>query len=146
MNKLSPDKYFKSLSKLYINLIFLQLIFILIALYLRTEQYAGHEFGDFEFFKFVVPLFAGGGIYEGNVLYKRRIREARKKTTLGDKLADYRLALLFRYTLWVAPSLFAIVAYFLTGNWMYLAISGLLVLVFSAHRPGMDKAKQDLDL
>ncbi|MGM0530168.1 MAG: hypothetical protein ACQER7_02315 [Bacteroidota bacterium] len=146
MNKLSPDKYFKSLTKLYINLIFLQLIFILMALYLRTEQYVGHEFDDFEFFKIIVPLFAGGGIFEGNVLYKRRIKKAKKKFTLAGKLADYRLALMFRYTLWIAPSLFAIVAYFLTGNWIYLAISGLVILVFLINRPGMDKIKEDLGL
>ena len=29
MSKLSPDKYFKSLSKLYINLIFKQLVFLI---------------------------------------------------------------------------------------------------------------------
>ncbi|MBS3769891.1 MAG: hypothetical protein V5A47_09325 [Bacteroidales bacterium] len=146
MSKLSPDKYFKSLSKLYINLIFIQLVFILMALYLRTEQFVGHEFGDFEFFKIIVPLFAGVGIYEGNVLYKRRIKEARKKPTLAEKLADYRLGLILRYILWIAPSLFAIAAYFLTGTWIYLAISGLIILVFLINRPGMDKTKEDLGL
>jgi hypothetical protein len=146
MSKLSPNKYFRVLTKIYVTLIFVQLIFILIALFLRTDMHAAPESGDFDIFKILVPLFVAGGVYEGNVLYRKRIRKASQQSTLAKKLKGYRLALMLRYAFWLAPSLFAIVAYFLTGNWMYLALSLIVILLFLAKRPGMDKARQELDL
>ena len=146
MSKLSPNKYFRVLTKIYVTLIFAQLIFILIVLFLRTDMHAAPESGNFGIFKILVPLIVGGGIYEGNVLYRKRVRKAREQSTLAKKLEVYRLALMLRYAFWIAPSLFAIVAYFLAGNWMYLALSVIVILLFLANRPGMDKARQDLDL
>ena len=146
MSKLSPNKYFRVLTKIYVTLIFAQLIFILIALFLRTDMHAAPESGDFKIFKILVPLFVGGGIYEGNILYRKRVRKAREQSTLAKKLNGYRVGLMLRYAFWIAPSLFAIVAYFLTGNWIYLALSVIVILVFLAHRPGVDKARKELDL
>jgi|GEM_PF-3027880 len=146
MSKLSPNKYFRVLTKIYVTLIFAQLIFILIALFLRTDMHAAPESGDFEIFKILVPLIVGGGIYEGNVLYRKSVRKAREQSTFAKKLNGYRGALMLRYAFWIAPSLFAIVAYFLAGNWIYLALSVIVILLFLVNRPGMDKARQELDL
>ncbi len=146
MSKLSPNKYFRLLTKIYVTLIFAQLIFILIALFIRTEMHAAPESGNFEIFKMLVPVFIAAGIYEGNVLYRKRLRKAVQQPTLAKKLENYRQGLMLRYAFWMAPSLFSIVAYFLTGNWIYLALSVIVILAFLAHRPGMDKARKELDL
>ncbi|MFW6100395.1 MAG: hypothetical protein ACOC90_03340 [Bacteroidota bacterium] len=146
MSKLSPDKYFKSLSLLYISFIFGQLILMLIVLFLRTERVIELKVENERILELVVPLFTAGGIHVANTLYRKSIRKARGRSTLDKKLTEYRLGLILRYLFWVAPSLLAIVSYFLTGNWLYLAISGVVLVVFLANPPGMEKAKRDLDL
>ena len=146
MGKFSPGSYFRSLTLIYASLIFGQVFFFLIAFYLRNEWLIHPEIGDIEIFKWIVPLFAGGSIYQGNVLFKKRIKEARQKPTFAKKMDDYRIALLVRYALWEAPSLLAIAAYFLTGQWLYLSLSALVILVFLAHRPDIDRARRELDM
>ena len=146
MGKLSLSKYFKSLIFLYTALIFAQLVFILAALYLRTEEYISPEYEELSLFRFVVPLLVFGGLYEGNLIYKRKLKAARKHFTLVKKLADYRLGIIIQYIFWIVPSLFAITAYVINDNWMYLALSGIVVIAFLTHPPGMKKTRRDIDL
>jgi uncharacterized membrane protein len=146
MNKLSPDKYFKALSLLYVTLIFFQLLLILLVLFLRTEGYARPEFAEIELLKLIVPLFVGAGVYEGYVRFQKRLKKAREMSTLDRKLTVYRLALIMRYIYWGIPSLLAIGAFFITGEWIHLGLSGLMIIVFLTNRPSVDKAKKDLEL
>jgi len=146
MGKFSPGRYFSLLTVIYASMVFGQVIFFLVAFYLRKEGLVHPEFGDLEIFKWIVPVFTGGSIYLGNRLFQRRIEDARQKPTFAGKMGDYRVALIVRYALWEAPSILAIAAYFLTGEWLYLSLSALVILVFLAHRPDIDKARRDLDI
>jgi|SRR6056297_1703624 len=146
MGKFSPGKYFRSLTLIYSSMIFGQVFFFLIAFYLRNEWLIHPEFSNLEVFKWIVPLFTGGSIYQSNIFFKRRIKKARQKPTFARKMDDYRIALLVRYALWEVPSLLAIAAYFLTGQWLYLSLSALVILVFLAHRPDIDRARRELDV
>lgn len=146
MRKFSPGSYFRSLTWIYASLVFGQVIFVLIAFYLRNEWLIHPEPGDVDIFRWIVPLFAAGSIYQGNAMFRKRLKEARQKPTFAKKMKDYRLALIVRYAFWEAPSLLAIAAYFLAGQWLYLSLSGLIILVFLAHRPDIDKARRELDV
>jgi len=146
MRKFSPGSYFRSLNVIYASLVFGQVIFFLIVFYLRNKGLIDPEFGDVYIFRWIVPLFAAGSIYQGNDLYKKKMKKARQKPTFARKMDDYRLALIVRYAFWEAPSLLAIAAYFLTGQWLYLSLSALVFLVFLAHRPDIDKARRELDM
>jgi hypothetical protein len=146
MVKFSPGSYFRSLTLIYVTLIFGQIIFALIAYYLRNEWLVDPQFGDIGVFSWIVPLFAAVSLYQGNAMYRKRVREARRKPTFGKKMEDYRLALVVRYAFWEAPSLLAIAAYYLTGQWFYLILTLLIILLFLGQRPDIDKARRELDV
>jgi hypothetical protein len=130
----------------YATLVFGQVFFFLIAFYLRHEWLVDPDLGLMELFKWIVPLFAGAGIYQGNVLFKKRVKQARQRSTFAAKMDDYRVALIVRYAFWGAPSLLAVAAYFTTGEWLFLSISVLIIVVFLTHRPDIDKARSELDV
>lgn len=146
MGKFSPGRYFRSLNLIYATLVFGQVIFGLIAFYLRNEWLINPGFGDIEVFRWIVPLFAAASVYQGNAMFRKRLKDAREKPTFAKKMDDYRVALVVRYAFWEAPSLLAIAAYSLTGQWLYLSLSVLVILVFLAHRPDIDKARRELDV
>ena len=146
MNKLSTNQYFKTLKITHVTMVFIQFIFILAALFLREEGYIRPVSGQFKVFRYIVPLFVLSGLYEGNVLYKRKLISAVKRSTLAKKLEIYRSGLIIRYVLWEAPSLLAIAAYVITGIYIYLGLSGVIILVFLFNRPTMNKVKRDLEL
>lgn len=146
MNKLSLNKFFKRLAIIHITLIFALLIFVLVSLFLRTEGYVRADFEAHDFLRFVVPVTVFGALYGGNVLYKRRLMIAGKKSTLAKKLVVYRKGAIFRYIFWFISSLVSIVGYLLTGIWLYLGFAALIIIVFIANFPSIGRAKQELNL
>jgi hypothetical protein len=145
MKKLSLSKYFKTLAKIHAALIFVQLFFILATLFLRLEDYINIRPGDFSFFRYVLPVFVFAGLIEGSRIYKRKTKIASGKSTLAKKLNLYRIAVVIRYSFWITPSLASLAAWLLAGNWIYIVLSGLVVVVFLANRPTIDRAKRELD-
>ena len=146
MKKLSLSKYFKTLAKIHATLIFVQLFFILATLFLRLEDFIVIGSGDFSFFRYVLPVFVFAGLLEGNRIYKRKTKIASGKSTLAKKLSMYRKGVMVCYSFWMISSLASVGACLLTGNWFYLALSGLVVVLFLANRPTIDRAKRELDL
>lgn len=146
MNKLSPGVYFRQLKRIHATFVFLQVLIILIILFVRNNLIAEAPTIDIEFLGYVVPFFAAVGLYEGNRHYKRKLRYAQDHSTLARKLIVLRRAVIVRYALWEAPSLLSIAAYFLTSEWIYLALSGLIIIVFLIYKPDLDRIRQELDL
>lgn len=146
MNKLSLNKYFKTLAIIHLTLIFALLIFVVGSLFLRTEGYIRPDFKALDFLRFVVPVTVFGMLYGGNFLYKRRVMIACKKSTLAKKLVAYREGTILRYIFWFISSLVPIMAYLLAGNWLYFAFTALVIFVFLANPPSIIKAKQELNL
>ena len=69
-----------------------------------------------------------------------------KGRDLGQKLIDYRSATITRFALVEAPSLFAIVTYFLTSDILFLFYTGLSLVLFFYNRPTPEKTAEDLNL
>lgn len=146
MSQLSPGRYFRRLTRIHATLIFVQVVLVLMAFYLRTHwiiQPAGVEEGVL---RTGVPLFALAGLYVGNRLFQGRLKLAHGQSTLARKLYYYRWALYYRFILWSLPSLLAVVAWFHTGTWMYLLVTGLFVVLLVVHRPDIDRARRELEL
>jgi len=81
-----------------------------------------------------------------NFMFKKQLDLAVAKSSLNEKLGGYQTALIIRFALLEGPSLFGIVSYLLSGNLLFLAISGLIILYFITIRPTRDKVETDLNL
>jgi hypothetical protein len=95
-------------------------------------------------FVFIVPVLALGGFFGGYLIFKKQKYVLREKDTLSEKMTGYQSALITRFTLLVAPSLFAVVAYILSGNIFFLFITATMAMYFMFLRPTREKIENDL--
>lgn len=89
---------------------------------------------------------AVGGVFGGNLLYKRTVQQALTKADIKEKLETYKSAAVLKFALIEGPCLFAIIAYMLTGNVQFLYLIALLLIVFLLQKPSKDKMAIDLEL
>nr|WP_294942857.1 hypothetical protein [uncultured Mucilaginibacter sp.] len=96
---------------------------------------------------YLVPLLAVTCFFLSNFMFKKVLSSAIKpESTLRQKLMYYQTALIIRLALLEGPSLFGIVAFFLTGSLFFLLISGFLVCYFIYIRPTKDNIEETLEL
>jgi hypothetical protein len=145
MKKISLSKYFKSLAKIHAALILVQLIFVVAVLFIRAEGYINTGSEKFTYFSYLLPVLVFAGLFAGNRTFKQKVKVASGKSTLGKKLTLYRKGIFLRYIFWLVSSLASLAAWLLTGNWPYIALAGLVVIVFFANWPTVDRAKRELD-
>jgi membrane protein insertase Oxa1/YidC/SpoIIIJ len=101
---------------------------------------------DGDIFFILVPAVALIGIFASGFMFKKFLEQANAKATLQEKLNTYRPALIVRFALLEGPSLFGLVAYFLTGNLFYVFVSAFIIIYFFTLRPTKEKLENDLQL
>jgi len=143
----TSKEYFRTLAIIHYGLIGGQIAFGLVALYLVESEIMGENISDIRSTMiFVVPAAIGILFYGGKVFFRKRIRKILSMEKLIDKMTEYRMALFVQYGSLEAASLFSTIAYLLTGDIIFLSISGFLVMIFFALRPGPVKAAVDIEL
>lgn len=97
-------------------------------------------------FLFVVPIMAIGCFTASVFVFKSKINEAANKPTLKGKLMAYQAAFIIQVALLQGASLFGIVVYDVTRNFLYLLISMVIILYFIMIRPTKEKITDSLNL
>lgn len=92
-------------------------------------------------------LLAAVGFFASTAIFKKRMQAARDGGgTAKEKFESYRAACLLQWALLEGPGLFCIIAFFLTGNYAFLALTGLLVLLMAMTGPSKEKIQLQLGL
>ena len=143
--ELTPAKYLKINTVIHLALISGVTLFSVIAFALIENRELRWNDTDDIFF-FIVPIAAISGIILGNILYKKGLESLVDKNSLKEKLTGFQTVLIIKYALLEGPSLIGVVAFFSTGNLLYLLISGVLIIYFFLQRPSKEKIMNDLDL
>lgn len=79
-------------------------------------------------------------------LYQAKVGRAKDKPDLLGILTEYRSAVLLRDACLQGPSVLAVAAFLVTGNQRYLALTGLIILIFLVWWPIQSKIIADLGL
>lgn len=146
-NKVTSKDYFKTMQILHLAMIAGLVFFMLVsAFFVRGLLLEPIDSGIMSILMVVVPLLIFGGLFGSTLLIKNKLNVAKQKPNLTEKMSDYRAALIINFAMLEGPSFFAIVAYMLTGNLLFLGMAGLLLLVFFTIRPTTEKAIRDLEL
>lgn len=143
----TSKEYFKTLQIIYFALIAGQVIFGLVTLYLH--QIIGLDTGLQNLrsiFLYIVPIFIIGGYLGSRILFKSNLKTVISKSSLVEKMSDYRAALVLRYALLEGPSFFAMVVYLLTDDVLFLVMAGLIIVLFFTMKPTKEHAVTDLEL
>lgn len=97
-------------------------------------------------FFILVPATALFALFISGFMFKKLLEQAKAKPTLSEKLTLYRPALLVRFAILEAASLFGLMSYFLVGNLFYIFISTFVMIYFFTLRPTKEKLEIDLQL
>jgi hypothetical protein len=141
----TPRAYLKQISIIHIALFTGQLLFGLVTLFI-TPQKGIDITNTNDPFLYVVPIVALGSLAASAFLFKLNLNMAIDKDSLNGKLMLYQAALIVKLAPLEGASLLGIVSYMLTGNLLFIIISGLMALYFLSLRPTKDKIANDLDL
>lgn len=143
----TSKEYFRSLYILHIALMTGVLLFSILSVFLVSSgSMAKNDTGLDAIFIKVVPALVLIALIIAVWSYNKRLARLKGMRELKQKLTGYRSVFIIR-TAWVEGSgIFAIMAYLLTGNYLYIGIAGLLVLLFLIWVPTREKVANALDL
>jgi hypothetical protein len=141
--KQTPESALKLLSIIHLAFLAGQMIFGLVAFMQSSGMYFG-VMNMNDKFGFIAPVMAIGGFMGGYLIFQKQLESLNNKSSLSEKLLAYQSALISRFALLGTPSLFAIIAYAISGNMFFLFISGALGIYFLFLRPTRDKLESDL--
>lgn len=145
--KLTFKDYFKSIQVIHLALMAGVVFFTAISIILQMDGPFVDGGAEMNFaLIYVVPAFTIMGIFTSNFMFKQRLKESLSKVNLKEKLDLYRSALIIKFALIEGPSFFAVIAYILTGNLIYIGIIVLLLAMFWIYRPTKEKLILDLEL
>jgi len=147
IKQLTSKEYFKTMQNIYFALIGAQVFFCILSLFLHyvSKSDSGQqELRDI--FIYIVPLIVFGGSFISYYVFRSMLSASKSMKALTDKMIGYRYALIIRYAFLEGPSFFAIIVYFLTGDWLFLTMSALIILLFLTIKPTPEKAVKDLQL
>lgn len=145
--QLKPSEYFKSLQIIHLGLMAGVGMFALVTFILHSTGNLEAEAAELDaVLRYVVPVFAIGGILAGNLLFSQRLKACLQQPGLKGKLEFYQSALIIKYASVEGSAFFSIVAFMLTGNLIYLGMAGLLLIVLLVNRPTREKAITHLEL
>lgn len=141
------QNYFKSLTIIHAALLLGQVFFGIVACYLVLTGLPGNNMGDLhDIFQNYIPLGVIGSILGSLLITKSRLKTAREKNELEEKLGHYRATLIIKFALLEGATFLALICFVVTANYFLLGLAALTIIIFSINRPTKDKATTDLEL
>ncbi|NBC84080.1 MAG: hypothetical protein GVY19_11985 [Bacteroidetes bacterium] len=145
--QISSGDYFRSLEIIYIAFIASQGVFGVISIVLVAGGLFEHRFNRlWDIFIFLIPAVVIVGIIINKVMYQQRVHSIKEKPGLMSKMYALRAAKVVRWSVMEASSLTAIGAYLLTGYWLFIVLSAIVVLVFLSIKPTIERLANELEL
>ena len=93
--------------------------------------------------KIVVPVIAVVGFAAGRFLYTTSGKKSKEETNQSVKINNYRTACLIVWATIEGPGLFSSIAYFITGNQLFLIFFGMIFMGYLFSKPAITKFQQD---
>lgn len=99
-------------------------------------------------FQVIAIIFAAIAFFAGISLFKKKVTALKDdlNITTKEKFEKYRSACIIQWALLEGACLFCGICFFLTGNYAFLALAGMLLLLFIMQAPSKDKMALQLGL
>ena len=92
-------------------------------------------------------IIAVAGVFTGTSVFKKKLLQAREmEAGAAEKFAVYRAASILQWALLEGPSIFCIISFFLTGNYAFLALAGVVMFLFVMTAPSKTKILLQLQI
>ncbi|MFV0605764.1 MAG: hypothetical protein ACK5NK_07985 [Niabella sp.] len=147
IQKLNSQQYFNGLYVMQVAFIIGLFLFTMIMIFLRLTGGAGAVNGSLNgSLQILVPLIFGICVLAAYFIYRKKCFRLKKKEQLNEKLMAYRGIFVMRSMLLEAPAIFSIIAFMLTGNYLFVGITATSILLFIVLLPSKEKIANDIDL
>jgi hypothetical protein len=114
---------------------------------LNGEPIAPKEELLFQVLLYTAVVIAVAGIVASRVLYTKKLAVIKNENKpLPDKLNQYRALLLLYMAICEGAALFSVIVFFLTGNFVVLIITAVMLLVMFSKMPTKQKLITELSL
>lgn len=140
------QEYFRNLNIIYFAILSSILIIGSILFFMQTTSQTGSPHPWNDILLYIVPALILGGILGSRLIGQNRLRSIRQKSDLKVKLEDYQAVFILRLGLLEAPALIALICFFITDNYLFLAFAGLIIIVFLAYMPAKATIASELEL
>lgn len=141
----SADSYLKTLKLIYVAFLSSQVLFVVAVLIGQKNAYFSLQ-DEGNVYLYIAPFLAVAGFLGGKTIFENQLADIAGKATLKEKLATYSSAFLVRVAFMEAPTLFAAIAFFLTGNLACLVVAPLMIVYFLTLTPRRESVEEDLEL
>lgn len=140
--------YFKALKIIHVALLAGQCLFLAVMVFLVMRKSTAMVGPSFDKILQVVALLVSfGGVFAATSIFKKRLLTINTgAATMAEIGTQYRASNIFRWAMIEAPSLFAIICFFLTGNYAFAALAVALIIFFVLTAPSRLKAMIQLQL
>ena len=92
----------------------------------------------------VIIIVAVMGVTGSYFIFRMRIQQLEPRLQLEEKLNEYRTALIIKFALIEIPALAALVAYMISGLWLFVLLAVLLIGYFAFQIPLRKELIKDL--
>jgi len=149
MQQTKPSEI-KALSIIHLALLLGQVFFTLISLFLIYSKNSSSSSSLQQYSQQLIILciiLGFAGYLVGKNLFRKKLEQINGNVkSVPEKFNDYRSACITRWALLEAPSLFSLILFFLTGNYIILVVGVAIILLFFTTRPSLQKVASDLGI
>lgn len=138
--QITSKEYFKAIRLVHTAVLAGQVIFGIIGSYLGLKNMV--EVADSEVetvLLIIVSIFVFTGTITSYFLFKKSILKTKRSNNIFDKTAGYRSSLITRFAIIEGQSFFAIVAFIVAPNIVFLIYFFAMLLYFLTLRPSKEK-------
>ena len=100
--------------------------------------------GEHTIFLYLVPITALVGYFGSQIIFKRLLSKILPSHPTSIKIAKYKTASVIKFAMIEAPTLLALVAYYLTNNALHLVIGFCLAAYLLVQRPNTSRFTSDV--
>jgi len=124
-----------------------QIVFFLISLYLVSAQVISSNSNLSLILIFTLLFFLSPLLVVGPIIYRKLIsKQYDNIKTVEQKLILYRKGIIIKLALVEGASIFSIVCFLITGNYLFIIIAILLISLFFLHKPSLEKFAADFNI
>lgn len=138
----------KSIQLLYKALLMAQVLFLGVAIFVRSQNLVALVDEEFNrLFQIVVVVISFAGIWFGMWYYRKRVAIIRDMNVAAEeRLKQYQAVSIIKWALTEGPCLLCAVGYLLTGNWAFLALAAVILFIFAGYNPQKSMVMRELGL
>jgi len=145
--KQTSKEYFRTTSIVHMGLALGIIIFgLVVTFFIADFQHPDKDSELARLFVYLIPGVCILALFAARSVFLNRLKPFMELDDLKTKMTGYRECLLIRYLFLEGPALFALVAVFLTSDFIYLIYAGVMLVLFILKRPTLKAAFTDLAL